>query len=38
MESAANLKDFHERQKKEKEEVQGGNVMMDALRRANLID
>jgi len=38
MESAANLKDFHERQKKEKEDVQGGNAMMDALRRANLID
>ena len=38
MESAANLKDFHERQKKEKNDVQGGNVMMDALRRANLID
>jgi ribosomal protein S1 len=38
MESAANLKEFKERQKKEKEGDQGSSAMLDALRRANLID
>ncbi|MEE2629011.1 MAG: S1 RNA-binding domain-containing protein, partial [Candidatus Latescibacterota bacterium] len=38
LESAANLKDFRERQQKEQEESQGNNVMLDALKRANLID
>ena len=38
LESAANLKEFQSRQKKEKEEVQGANVMLDALKRAKLID
>ena len=38
LESATNLKEFHERQKKEKEEAQAGNIMLDALKRAKLID
>ena len=38
LESAANLKEFQSRQKKEKEEVQGANAMLDALKRAKLID
>jgi small subunit ribosomal protein S1 len=37
MESAANLREFHERQKKEKGEEQSGSAMLDALRRARLI-
>lgn len=38
MESAANLKAFQERRQKEKEDEAGASVMLDALRRANLID
>ena len=38
LESAANLKDFRERQQKEEEESEGNNAMLDALKRANLID
>ena len=38
LESAANLKDFRERQQKEQEESEGNNAMLDALKRANLID
>ena len=38
MESAANLKAFQERRQKEKDDEAGGSVMLDALRRANLID
>ncbi len=39
MQSAANLQEFQQRQKKEEEaEDTGSGAMMDALRRANLID
>jgi len=38
LESATNLKEFQTRQKKEKEEGPAGNVMLDALKRAKLID
>lgn len=38
LESAANLKEFRQRQQKEQEEAQSNNAMLDALKRANLID
>ena len=38
MESAQNLKDFQQRQKEEKESTSSDNAMMDALKRANLIE
>ena len=38
LESAANLKEFRERQQKEQEDVQSSNAMLDALQRAKLID
>lgn len=37
MESAANLREFHERQRQEKAEEQSSSVMVDALKRARLI-
>jgi small subunit ribosomal protein S1 len=37
LEAANNLKEFRQRQKKEQEEAQSGNAMVDALRRARLI-
>ena len=36
MESAANLRDFQARMKKEQTEEPSGNALTDALRRANL--
>jgi predicted RNA-binding protein with RPS1 domain len=38
LESAANLKEFRERQQEEQQETQGSNAMFDALQRAKLID
>ncbi len=38
MESAANLRDFQERMKKEQSEEPTGNALTDALRRAKLVD
>ena len=38
LESAANLKEFRERQQQEQDDVQAGNAMFDALQRAKLID
>jgi small subunit ribosomal protein S1 len=38
LESAANLKEFRERQQEEQQETQSSNVMFDALQRAKLID
>ncbi|MEE3260010.1 MAG: S1 RNA-binding domain-containing protein [Candidatus Latescibacterota bacterium] len=38
LESEANLKEFRARQQKELEETQSNNAMLDALKRANLID
>jgi small subunit ribosomal protein S1 len=38
LESAANLKEFRERQQQEQDGVQAGNAMLDALQRAKLID
>ncbi len=38
MESAANLRDFQERMKKEQTDEPSGNALTDALRRAKLVD
>ena len=38
LESEVNLREFRKRQQKEQEDTQSNNVMLDALKRANLID
>ena len=38
LESEANLREFRERQQKEQDEGQSNNAMLDALKRANLIE
>ena len=38
LESEANLREFRERQQKEQDEDQSNNAMLDALKRANLIE
>ena len=38
LESEANLREFRERQQKEQDEAQSNNAMLDALKRANLIE
>ena len=38
LEDASNLKEFQRRQQKEKDEPSGGNALIDALKRAQLVD
>ena len=38
LESEANLREFRQRQEKEQEETQSNNAMLDALKRANLVE